>query len=274
MRIRTLAHVSDLHLGAGARSAEMARGIVDTLLATRVDHVVVTGDLTHRGRHSELDAYHGAFAPLIARGKVTVIPGNHDRLGDDVRERIMNGARVQVTAGEGLHIVRVDSTGPHNRSWLHGHGILTEHDVQDIDAALDQAPPTALRVVIMHHHPLPLPEDSWGERLSTWMGWPFTLELASGAGLLERIRGRCDLVLHGHRHVPSSCAVGRGAHGKPLIVCNAGSSTQLGRVRLFAHRDGELCLAPMWLDVGADLRALPEPMTVAEPVVIAEKRVA
>ena len=56
MRIQTLAHVSDLHLGAGVHSAEMARAIADTLIATKVDHVVVTGDLTHRGRNSELEA--------------------------------------------------------------------------------------------------------------------------------------------------------------------------------------------------------------------------
>ncbi len=270
MRIQTLAHVSDLHLGGGARSAAMARAIADTLLATKVDHVVVTGDLTHRGRGAELDGYEDAFAALIARGRVTCVPGNHDRLGDDVRERIMSGARVQVDTRDGLHIVRVDSTGPHNRSWLHGHGRLTKQDVQAIDDALDEAPRDALRLVILHHHPLPLREESLGERLSNWMGWPFTLELDSGAGLLERIQGRCDLVLHGHRHVPSATQVGKGAHGRPLLVCNAGSSTQLGRVRLFAHRDGGLCLAPMWLDVASDATALPEAVRLLEPVAITE----
>ncbi len=274
MRIQTLAHVSDLHLGAGVHSAEMARAIADTLIATKVDHVVVTGDLTHRGRNSELEAYHDAFAPLIARGKVTVIPGNHDRLGDDVRERIMQGGRVQVDARAGLYIVRVDSTGLHNRSWLHGHGHLSAADVQAVDEALAAAPQDALCVVIVHHHPLPLREESLGERLSNWMGWPFTLELELGAGLCERIAGRCDLVLHGHRHVPSARQFGRGAHGRPLLVCNAGSSTQLGRVRLFAHRDGGLCLAPMWLDVAADTMALPEAGPALEPVAMADTKAA
>ncbi len=274
MRIQTLAHVSDLHLGGGAYSAEMACAIADTLLATKVDHVVVTGDLTHRGRAAELDAYEEAFAPLIARGRVTCVPGNHDRLGDDVRERIMGGARIQIEGRDGLYIVRVDSTGPHNRSWLHGHGRLTKQDVHAIDEALDEAPRDALRVVVLHHHPLPLREESLGERLSHWMGWPFTRELASGVSLLECIQGRCDLVLHGHRHVPSATQVGRGAHGRPLLVCNAGSSTQLGRVRLFAHRDGGLCLAPMWLDVAADTMALPEAVRALEPVAIAESMAA
>jgi 3',5'-cyclic AMP phosphodiesterase CpdA len=232
----------------------MTRAIADTLLAAKVDHVVVTGDLTNRGRTAELDAYREAFAPLIASGRVTSIPGNHDRLGDDVRDRIMEGARVQIETVEGLHLVRVDSTGPHNRRWLQGHGKLTMQDVHAIDEALDEAAPDALRVVLLHHHPLPLPEDSFGEKLPRWLGWPFTLELASGVGLLERIVGRCDLVLHGHRHVPNARHIGRDGD-RPMIVCNAGSSTQLGRVRLFAHRDGALSLSPMWLDVAADTHA-------------------
>jgi Icc protein len=255
MRIHTLAHVSDLHLGAGSRAADMTRAIADTLIAAKVDHVVVTGDMTNRGRNAELDAYHDAFAPLIASGRVTSIPGNHDRLGDDVRNRIMDGARVQIETAEGLHLVRVDSTGPHNRRWLQSHGILTKQDVHAIDEALDEAAPDALRVVLLHHHPVPLPEDSFAEKFPRWFGRPFTLELSSGAGLLERIVGRCDLVLHGHRHVPSARHIGQ--HGdRPMIVCNAGSSTQLGRVRLFAHRDGGLCLSPMWLDVAADTHAV------------------
>jgi hypothetical protein len=44
MRIQTLADVSDLHLGGGARSTEMARVIADTLLATKV--VVARGRVT------------------------------------------------------------------------------------------------------------------------------------------------------------------------------------------------------------------------------------
>ena len=71
------------------------------------------------------------------------------------------------------------------------------------------------------------------ERLSSWLGFIFTAELPRGRDLLARVRGRCDLVLHGHRHVP------RGARlfgpPRPMHVFNAGSSTELARVRVFAH---------------------------------------
>ena len=88
------------------------------------------------------------------------------------------------------------------------------------------------------------------ERLSSWLGFVFTTELPRGRDLLARVRGRCDLVLHGHRHVP------RGARlfgpPRPTNVFNAGSSTELARVRVFAHNGaGHLLGGPLWLDVPA-----------------------
>ena len=72
------------------------------------------------------------------------------------------------------------------------------------------------------------------ERLSSWLGFGFTAELTRGRDLLARVRGRCDLVLHGHRHIP------RGARlfgpPRPMHVFNAGSSTELARVRVFSAR--------------------------------------
>jgi Icc protein len=146
--------------------------------------------------------------------------------------------------------VRVNSTAPHNRSWINGHGSLDDADLCAIDAALDAAPAGVLVVIALHHHVLPMPDEHVAERLSSWLGFVFTSELARGRDLLTRVRGRCDLVLHGHRHVP------RGARlfgpPRPMYVFNAGSSTELARVRVFAH-DGRGLLqgAPLWLDIPA-----------------------
>ena len=62
------------------------------LVAADVDHIVVTGDVTHRGRNSELEQFYTTFEPILDR--LTVVPGNHDCLGDNVTQRIMPGARV------------------------------------------------------------------------------------------------------------------------------------------------------------------------------------
>jgi len=243
---RRLAHVSDLHIGRSVESDARAVRLCQALVAARVDHVVVTGDVTHRGRHRELARFEETFAPLRDSGRLTVIPGNHDRLGDDVADLIMSGDRVQASVAPGLFLVQVNSTGPHNRSWLTGHGQLELEDLEAVDEVLARAPARHLVVLLMHHHPLPLPEDRAVERLSSWMGWRFTHELERGQELLDRVRGRCDLLLHGHRHVPYERRPFDDL--RPVRVFNAGSSTELGRACIFTHMAGELVTDPTWLD--------------------------
>lgn len=249
-RARKLAHISDLHIGRSVENDARAERLVRAMVDARIDHVVVTGDVTHRGRRRELARFEETFAPLRRTGRLTVIPGNHDRLGEDVGDELMGaGDRVQARVAPGLFIVRVNSTGLHNRSWLTGHGQLDEADLDAVAGILPTAPAEHLVVLMLHHHPLPLPEDRAVERLSSWMGWRFTNELERGRDLLERIRGRCDLVLHGHRHTP--CERQPFADARPLRVFNAGSSTELGRASIFTHVAGSLVSEPTWLDAHA-----------------------
>lgn len=247
-RTRMLAHVSDLHLGRSREDEARATQLCRALIEIGVDHVVATGDLTHRGKRRELELFERAFAPLIEAGRLTAIPGNHDRLGDDLGEAIMPGARVQVRAAEGLYLICVNSTGEHNRSWIAGHGALEPDDLDAVDAALDEAPLGAMVVIALHHHVLPLPDEHAVERLSSFLGWPFTAELARGRELLSRLRGRSALVLHGHRHIPRGLQFS--AESGPVGVYNAGSSTQLGRLRVFEHAGGALTSTPWWLQAG------------------------
>ena len=244
------AHISDLHVGRSPQNDADAARLSAALFESDVDYVIATGDLTHRGLRSELDAFERMFAPLAADGRLISVPGNHDCLGEDVSAAIMSGPRVQTTCHPGLYVVRVNSTGPQNRSWLNSQGSLDDDDLDAIDVALDAAPAGHLVVIALHHHVLPMPEEHAMERLSSWLGFIFTAELPRGRDLLARVRGRCDLVLHGHRHVP------RGARlfgpPRPMHVFNAGSSTELARVRVFAHNGaGHLLGGPLWLDVPA-----------------------
>jgi 3',5'-cyclic-AMP phosphodiesterase len=255
-RQQTLAHLSDLHIGRGPANDAHAQHLCRALLQAEVDHVVVTGDLTHRGRVSEWSRFREIFAPLLEGGRMTLIPGNHDRLGDDLGDRIMAGARVQTQSLPGLFLLRLNSTGPHNRSWLTGHGMVTDDDIAAVEQALGAAPDGALVVLLLHHHPTPLPDDHVMERLSSLMGWKFTLELDAGAALLARLRQRCDLVLHGHRHKPAARTDHDGA--RPLRVFNAGSSTELRRACVFTHCSGRLSAPLRWVDA----HPAPSPETV------------
>jgi 3',5'-cyclic AMP phosphodiesterase CpdA len=145
-----------------------------------------------------------------------------------------------------LRLVCFDSTGPHNRSWFRSHGRLDDRDVEAIGQACDGARAGELVALLLHHHVLPLPPDHPAERVPRWFGWNVTCELARGHELLDAIAGRCDLVLHGHRHTPARRTLLKQAE-RPLRVYNAGSSTELGDVRLFTHAGGRLTGPPVWL---------------------------
>lgn len=256
----SIAHVSDLHLGRDARTDAAVRRLCGALVEAQVDAVLVTGDITHRGRFAELRAFEEAFEPLLSSGRVVVVPGNHDRAGDDAGATLMVGARVGVASLPGLHVVRVDSTAPHNRSLISAHGGLGRSDLAEVDAALREAQPGALTAIMLHHHVVPLPADDLAEALSGWLGWPNAAELRQGPELLALARHRCDLVLHGHRHVPS-VANPWPRDARALAIVNAGCSPDLGRARLYRH-DGATLLGMDWLDVG-EARARPGAARVA-----------
>jgi 3',5'-cyclic AMP phosphodiesterase CpdA len=244
IRIKTLAHASDLHFGVGAASEQTALALCRAFVDAHVDHVVITGDVTHRGRGSEWDRFRETFAPLYETGRITVIPGNHDRLGDDVAPRMMS-ERVDVDTREGVTIVKLDSTGPHNKRLVAGHGAIDDDDLRALDDALSRAPHGALVVLCLHHHLLPQPMEGLHEQFMSWIGMPNARELMRGRELLECARGRCDLVLHGHKHVPTAWRIDDG--DRPMVVLNAGCSTELGRARVFAHHGNRLVRQPVWL---------------------------
>jgi Icc protein len=121
---------------------------------------------------------------------------------------------------------------------------------------------------------LPLPGENVFERLFSWVGWPFADELDAGTALLQAIAGRGDLILHGHRHQPVTVALHQD-QARPLQVCNAGSSTALGGVRVFTHRAGRVMGMPGWLFVGGGPESserLPASKTEPAQVLVPELR--
>ncbi len=229
-----LAHLSDLHLGERPEHLHSARALVRSLREGDVDHVVVTGDVTHSGAIAEYEAWLQVFEPLLREKRVTVVPGNHDVAGDGVAALLSDGLRVSVDARDGLFMICVDSTAPHNRSTFRSHGDLCEQMLDDVDDALKLAPRGWTRAVLLHHHVLPMPVEGVGEWFAERFGWPHAAELPLGRELLRRVRGRVDLVLHGHKHVPRETVV------DGLRVANAGCSTALGAYRVFEHDSGSV----------------------------------
>src|SRR5262245_10998705 len=70
----TLAHLSDLHFGERSEHVHVAKALVKSLLEQKVDHVVVTGDVTHSGTISEYQQWLTIFEPLLSAKKMTVVP--------------------------------------------------------------------------------------------------------------------------------------------------------------------------------------------------------
>jgi 3',5'-cyclic-AMP phosphodiesterase len=242
---RTIAHISDLHVGRDADADAAAAALARALLDERVDDVLLTGDVTDHGRSEELATFERAFAPLASR--LVVVPGNHDRLGGDAAQALMPGPRVQVELRPGLFVIRLDSTAPHNRRLLDSHGELTPRTFAEVEHAVAGAPRGALVALMLHHHLLPLPADHLGERLASMLGWPNAAELDLGRALVDRLRDRCDLVLHGHRHAASELVL-LPRSGRALHVLNAGSTPELGRVRLVTHDAGRI-VRQRWLEL-------------------------
>ena len=251
---RTLAHLSDLHLGRSEADTIGLRRAVTALVDADVDHVVVTGDITDGGQFEQLACFRRLTAPIADR--LTVVPGNHDRIGEDAGRLLMRG-RVVTETRDGLHLVRIDSTAPHNRiAWL-SHGRMCQQVLQQVDDALDSVPIGLMTVVALHHHVVPLPAEGFWEQISEVLRLPNHSELALGTELLKALRSRCDLVLHGHRHVPRQFIVDEDGP-RPLRVFNAGSTTSLGAFRTFDFADGRLRGDPQWLQVSAGPRPSPQ----------------
>jgi hypothetical protein len=124
-------------------------------------------------------------------------------------------------------------------------------------AAVAAAPAGALVVLMLHHHVLPLPADHVGEWIISCLGWPYADELERGIDVIEGLRGRCDLVLHGHRHNAAERLLWQ-EEARALRVVNAGSAPSMGRVRVMARSGGRV-IGEHWLELDVGRAPRPAP---------------
>lgn len=251
----TIAHMSDVHLapisGLGVRHINLKRAlgyanwlrkrhkihlrrVVDDLVADlarqKVDHIIVSGDLTNLGLPGEHEA---ALAWLQALGppdRVSVVPGNHDiycRLRRDPGVERWRGymtsdatgaSRVEDAVGGfpyvrlvgGLAIVGVNSAVP-TRPFM-AIGEVGGRQIAALARTLDRLGKEGLRRIVVIHHP-PLPGQADARR-----------GLVDAARLEETLVAHgADLVLHGHNHRDMH-AVRHGAGGRIDVVGIASAS--------------------------------------------------
>jgi 3',5'-cyclic AMP phosphodiesterase CpdA len=145
-------HISDLHLGHSAVSEPFAalRELVPELAP---EILVVTGDLTHRGRRPELERarelLEGVGVPPLA------VPGNHDipyafprrfTRTRDAWEGVF-GTTEPLYVSERLAVVGLNSVRP----WRAQGGALESSQLEGVAPKLERAQSGALRTVALHH---------------------------------------------------------------------------------------------------------------------------
>ncbi|HOJ19703.1 MAG TPA: metallophosphoesterase [Ignavibacteriaceae bacterium] len=75
-----IAHISDIHCDSTKGSYKKIENVLKSIKNKKVDHVVITGDLSSKGLEAEFAMVNELFNKygLDSSDKLTVIPGNHD----------------------------------------------------------------------------------------------------------------------------------------------------------------------------------------------------
>lgn len=257
-----LAHVSDLHLSSlkgispGSlldkrffgylswrlrRRHEHRSEVLDALRADlqaqHLDHIAVTGDLTHLGLPREFREAATWLARLGAPQAITLVPGNHDAYVSEPWSETfarwsayMAGDGADETTGSDdmfpslrirRHVALIGLSTAAPSAPLLATGSLGEHQLRRLDRLLEQTAGSGLFRIVLLHHPPAAHTVRWRK------------SLIDGAALREVLARRgAELVLHGHAHfsaathldapqgqilaigVPSASAIGgKAGHG-------------------------------------------------------------
>jgi 3',5'-cyclic AMP phosphodiesterase CpdA len=215
--MRTIAHLSDLHFGR--HDQEVALQLLNCLCEDRPDLIVVTGDLTQRGRHWQFAAARDYLEKLPK--PMIVIPGNHDVPLYDVAQRFIGGlARYRryisresqpFFADEEIAVLGLNTA----RSATFSNGRLSYAQADAIRAVFSEVPPERLKVLAIHH-PVSVPPAK--ASLAVVGRAPLALQAISEAGV--------NLVLSGHHHHAYSGDLTAGdlAAGNSVLVVQAGTA--------------------------------------------------
>ena len=181
-----IAHVSDLHVNAPEFMPEKIVTCIDEVNDLSPDLVAVTGDITNSGYEKEYKKAKEYIDEFQAR--TIVIPGNHDtrETGYTYYEEYFGEANQFVDLGP-VTVIGVDSTLPDN-----DEGWMGRERVTWLNENLEKVREKEFRVVLVHHHLIPVPGT----------GMERNELIDAGDVLSTLINNKVNLALCGHRHVP------------------------------------------------------------------------
>lgn len=240
-----IVHLSDLHFGL--HRAELAHLLLDRVNRARADLVVVTGDLTHRGRRDQY-AEAAAFlsriqAPLIA------VPGNHDvpLYNLAVRyltpfagyRRAMGPDLTPTRQVDRVRVLGMNSVDP----FAVQRGIIRDGEIGRVIGGLD---PLAMNVVALHH---PLEHLAQVDKELTRRA-PEALARLEGAG--------AQIVLSGHLHVWATGAMLDQTAHPGVLQIQAGTAL-CGRPSDRQNEFAVLQIDGTWLTIERHIAPMDEP---------------
>lgn len=245
-----IAHLSDLHVADRRRyprngfaakdcdrhSARLAKGLLSALKEAAVDHLVVTGDLTFSSEASEFERAADLLRPWAEKGKLTVVPGNHDvwtseaaqsgrflrAIGPDGRgmRRAASPYPLAVLLSPDVVLVALDSAR-HGEKPFETPGRLGGAQLASArEMVREHAKEGRAVLLALHHHvvlpPERVPSDACVARMP----------LADADKVVRLVAEmRVAAVLHGHRHCAFRVDL-PGASGPTPVLC-AGSASRV-----------------------------------------------
>jgi len=179
-----IAHLSDLHFGMPEYVEELGGNVLKKIKEIKPELIVITGDITNCGYLEDYERAKEFIYSLEGERKL-IVPGNHDarNAGYLLFEEFFK-TRYPVLKIGNLKIIGVDSSQPDLDDGHIGRSIY--------DFVRKELEGFSLKVVILHHHLVPVPET----------GRERNIPMDAGDFLKLLSELKVNLVLCGHKHVP------------------------------------------------------------------------
>lgn len=232
---------------------EVLTALLRDLRQLTLDHIVITGDLTHVGLPSEFQQARQWLETLGAPTDVTVVPGNHDAYVQTAWDNTFALWTPYMASDSGLRTITEQWPGSElfptvrvrGRAALIGltsacpsapffaTGSLGPTQLKRLDEILDQTGRQELFRILLIHHPPVAGTVGWRKRLT---------DGSALSGLLAR--HGVEMVLHGHAHRPSVVHYSAARGSFPVI--GVPSASALGRKpdRRARYHVYEVCPSP------------------------------
>ncbi len=226
-----IVHISDLHFGDELVRGKIVKAIRQ-INELEPDLVVVTGDITCWGIHSEMrDAYETL---MDLKPETIFVPGNHDARNNG-REffELYFGKTKKHYLTDIISIVGVDSTQPDLDD---GHVGYEQREWIRSRIRRDR-----INVLALHHHIVPIPKT--GRERNVLIDAGEMVEILTSSGV--------NVVLAGHRHMPYAIRL---LHTHIIHAGTLGSFKVLGmpdqNYNIIEINEETMCLKLKFVDVG------------------------